>query len=147
MAQTDADTTDASTDNDYTPTDGLTEQVTALHERLDALESDAIEELDDVDLVELRTEIKELEDTVEDARKDTVDAELKTRVEPGETLLGLSHIKSHNKYLKEDAGSVVMRAVSQGIDYTGFVDVNASKVADQHPELAEIGQAEYSYLR
>jgi len=148
MSQSNSDATDSGTvqNNDSSP-DSLQEQVTAMHERLDALEPDEIEDMDDLDLVELRTEIKELEDTVDEVRSDVVDAELEDRIEVGESLYGLSRIESHNKYLAEDAGKVIMRAVGQGIDYTEFVSVNASALASEHPDLAEVKRAEYTYLR
>jgi NADH/NAD ratio-sensing transcriptional regulator Rex len=80
-------------------------------------------------------------------RKELADETIKGRVAPGDSLQGLNHIQSHRKYLDEDTASVIMRAVSKGISWTEFVDVNASTLAKDYPELAEIGQQEYSYIR
>lgn len=149
MSQTNPDaTTDDSTDSqtdDDSPS--LAERLAGIRERVDALESDDVDDMDDISLVELRSELKALEDAVEETRKNVADDELKGRMDVGENLYGLTLIESHNKYLEEDAGEVIMRAVSQGIDYTGFVQVNASTLADEHPDLAEIGEASYTYLR
>jgi hypothetical protein len=148
MSQSNPDAVDA---DDSISTDkhalALAEHVSAMRERLDAMRESEIEAMDDVDLVELRTEIKELEDSVEDARKSVVDDELQDRIEPGESLLGLNHIESHNKGVSEDTGTIIMRAVSNGIDYTQFVSINASTLADVAPEIAEIEEYPYTYLR
>jgi hypothetical protein len=106
-----------------------------------------VSELPDEQLVELWTELKDLADAVEDLRKDVVEPVMEQRVDPGERLLGINRIESHNKYVAEDDGAVVARAVSQGIDYTEFVSVNASTLASEHPDLAEIGEASYTYFR
>jgi hypothetical protein len=126
----------------------------------DALESladarEALESVDDADLsdlpdtmlVQLRGQLKELEDATEETRKKQAEQELRTRVEPGEKLLGLSRVESHNKYVIDDAASVVGRAVAEGVDYGEFVSINASKLADVAPDLAEIGESEYDYFR
>jgi len=72
---------------------------------------------------------------------------VKDRVNPGDSLLGLSHIKSHNKFVTEDAGKIIMRAVTEGIDYTEFISVKASKLDSIAPGIAEIKKSEYTYLR
>lgn len=125
----------------------LSRDVADLRDSLDSLDAGDVSDMDGVDLVGLREEIKELEDTVSDVRKGVVDDELQDRIPVGSSRFGLSHIQSHNKYVAESEISVIMRAVALGIDYTEFVDVNASTLADEHPELAEIGHAEYTYLR
>jgi hypothetical protein len=125
----------------------LAADVRDLRDAIDSLDESDVSDMDDVSLVELRDEIKSLEDSVSDTRSDVVDDELQERIDVGDTLLGLSHIESHNKYVAESEISVIMRAVAKGIDYTNFVDVNASTLASDHPELAEVGEAEYTYLR
>lgn len=148
MSESDTRTTPEEQPESETITaDELTDRVAAVREHLDAVDESEISEMDDLDLVELRTEVKQLENTVEEVRKETVDEEVKTRVEPGEKLYGLSHIESHGKYVEEDAATVVARAVSAGVDYGEFVDISASKLADVAPDLAEIGRYEYTYLR
>jgi hypothetical protein len=114
---------------------------------LDEIEQEQIEQLSDRELVEIRSQLKNLEDTVEQVRKEQADAELESRVEPGESLLGLNRIQSHSKYVQEDASTIIMRAVGQGINYTEFVDINASKLAEVAPDIAEIGRSEYTYFR
>lgn len=125
----------------------LSQEVADLRDSLESLGAGDVDDMDDVDLVALREEIKSLEDTVSDVRSDVVDDELQGRIPVGDTLFGLSHIESHNKYVAESEISVIMRAVAKGIDYTQFVDVNASALASDFPELAEVGEAEYTYLR
>lgn len=147
MSQTDADATDASTGSNDDSDQSLTEQVTAMRERLDALERSELADMDDLDLVELRTELKELEDRVEETRKEQADDVLEDRVDPGEKLYGLHRVESHSKYVDDDVGDVVMRAVSEGIDWTQFVSIDASDLADVAPEVADIGRYEYTYFR
>jgi len=125
----------------------LSSDVADLRDAIESLDDSDVDGMSDHELVELRDEIKSLEDAVSDVRKAVVDDELQGRIDVGDSLLGLNHIESHNKYVAESEISVIMRAVSKGIDYTQFVDVNASALADDHPELAEVGQAEYTYLR
>lgn len=84
MSQTNADATDASTDSNNDSSPGLMDELASVREQLDDLED--VSDMGDLDLVELRTEVKELEDRVEDVRKDVVEAELETRVKPGEKL-------------------------------------------------------------
>lgn len=127
--------------------DTLADDVADLRESLNDLEESDVSDMDDVDLVGLRDEIKSLEDTVSDVRSDVVDSELQGRIPVGGSLFGLSHIESHNKYVAESEITVIMRAVAKGIDYTQFIDVNASTLASDFPDLAEVGEAEYTYLR
>jgi hypothetical protein len=47
----------------------------------------------------------------------------------------------------EDPSTVIARAVGQGIAYDSFVSIKASKLAEVAPDLAEIGEREYTYLR
>jgi chromosome segregation ATPase len=145
MSQSNSGATDASTDSNNDSSPDLKEQLASVREQLDDLED--VADMDDLELVELRTEVKELEDSVEDARKDVVESELETRVEPGEKLFGLHRIESHNKFVAEDAGAVIARAALQGINWTEFVELKASKLASEHPGLAEIGQYDYTYFR
>jgi hypothetical protein len=149
MSQTDTDATDESTDSNQTAEEKhvITERVTAMRERLESLETDELEEMEDFALVELRSELKMLEDKVSDVRKGQADDVLQERIDVGESLYGLSHIESHNKYVDEDVGTVIMRAVSAGVDYTEFVSVHASTLASDYPELADIGRSTYTYLR
>lgn len=136
------DTTTVSADSNST----IESDVSDVRDRLESLGADDVKSMNDVELVELREAVKQLEDTVESVRKDTVDAEVKDRVEPGDSLHGLKHVESHSKYVKDDVGRVVMRAVSRGIDYTDFVSLDASALADHEADLAEIGRNEYTYL-
>ena len=119
----------------------------SLHGELEDLDVSEVENMSDKELVRLRQALKAVEDVSENVRKEVADETIKGRVAPGESLLGISHIESHRKYAAEDAVTVIMRAVSKGIDYTQFVDVNASTLASDYPELAEVGKHEYSYLR
>lgn len=118
-----------------------------LSEALESLESESFEDMADGRLVAIRTELKDLETQVESLRKDRADPALEERIEPGERLLGLQRVKSHNKYVDEDPQTVIMRAVGRGIDYTEFVSLDAPTLASEYPDLAEIGEAEYTYLR
>jgi len=131
-----------------TPTNQTTtSKLWELESELESLDESEIEAMSDTELVRLREAIKAVEDTSETVRKELADDGIKSRVAPGDSLLGINHIESHNKYVAEDAITVIMRAVSKGIDYTQFVDVNASTLASEYPELAEIGKYEYTYLR
>ena len=125
----------------------ITSNLWEIESELTNLDESEIAAMSDTELVRLREAIKAVESTSESVRKELADSELKERVAPGESLLGISHIESHRKYLAEDGTSVVMRAVAKGINFHDFVDVNASTLAKEYPELAEIGQQEYSYLR
>jgi hypothetical protein len=125
----------------------LIREVASLSQILDTVDRDEIADMTDEELVELRNELKDLEDTVEDARKDKAEDVLEDRVAPGEKLLGLHRVESHSKYVDDDVGAVIMRAVSEGIDYTEFVDIKASKLDEVAPDIAEIGRAEYTYFR
>jgi hypothetical protein len=106
-----------------------------------------VQSMSDSELVELREAIKSIEDTAETVRKDITDECIKSRVSPGDNLHGLSHIESHRKYVSENKVSVIMRAVSEGIDWTEFVSISASTISEEYPELTDIGRDEYSYLR
>lgn len=139
-------TTTRPDDSEQSRADLLVDEVEYINELLGSLDDDAVEQMSDQKLVELRSAIKELESTVDDVRKKRVDGELKDRIEPGERLFGLSHVESHSKFVAEDVGTVIMRAVSAGVDYTDFVDLKASALADSEVE-AEIGRNEYTYLR
>lgn len=148
-SQSTPDESEANTDSEDVRLifDSLTDHVASVRENLDALDTEEVAEMDDIDLVELRTEVKQLENTVEEVRKETVDEELKGRIEPGEKLYGLSHIESHGKYVEEDASTVIARAVGKGVNYGEFVDIKASKLQEIAPEIATIGRYEYTYLR
>lgn len=111
------------------------------------VEQETVEEMSDEQLVDVRVSLKELEDTVEDVRKELVEPELDERVDPGERLHGLHRVQSHRKYVAEDVGSVIGRAAALGIDFTDFVSLDASTLADEHPDLAEIGVTDYTYYR
>jgi hypothetical protein len=130
-----------------TPTNNTTSELWSIHSKLKNLDESEIEAMNDTELVRLRQALKAVEDTSETVRKELADETIKGRVAPGDSLQGLNHIQSHRKYLDEDTASVIMRAVSKGISWTEFVDVNASTLAKDYPELAEIGQQEYSYIR
>jgi len=131
-----------------TPTnDDTTSNLWSLQSELENLDESKIEMMSDTELVRLREALKAVEDTSETVRKELADETIKGRVAPGESLLGVNHIESHRKYVAEDAVTVIMRAVSKGIDWTQFVDVSASTLSSEYPELAEIGKHEYTYLR
>jgi len=131
-----------------TPTnDDTTSNLWSLQSELENLDESEIEMMSDTELVRLREALKAVEDTSETVRKELADETIKGRVAPGESLLGVNHIESHRKYVAEDAVTVIMRAVSKGIDWTQFVDVSASTLSSEYPELAEIGKHEYTYLR
>lgn len=127
--------------------DRLKDNAERTTELLEKLEETGVTSLPDRQLVELHNTLKTLEDTVKEVRKETVDSNLKDRIPEGESRFGLQHIESHRKYTPESVQTIIMRAVAMGIDYTQFVDVNASTLAKDHPEVAEIGQHEYTYLR
>lgn len=138
--------TDESTDEE-TVADTLETELSFAVELLESVTESDVADMSDEEIVRVRNELKELDDKTEEVRKDVVDSEIENRIEPGESLYGLSRIQSHNKYITEDDGAVVARAVSQGIDYTEFVNVNASKLSEVAPDLTEIHEAEYTYLR
>ena len=134
--------------NSTTPvSDTTTSKLWSLNSELENLDVSEIENMSDTELVRLREALKAVEDTSEAVRKELADETIKGRVAPGESLLGVNHIESHRKYVAEDAVTVIMRAVSKGIDWTQFVDVSASTLSIEYPELAEIGKHEYTYLR
>lgn len=134
--------------NSTTPvSDTTTSKLWSLNSELENLDVSEIESMSDTELVRLREALKAVEDTSEAVRKELADETIKGRVAPGESLLGVNHIESHRKYVAEDAVTVIMRAVSKGIDWTQFVDVSASTLSSEYPELAEIGKHEYTYLR
>lgn len=126
--------------------DVLVDELAYVNELLASMSEADLSEMSDRELVDVRTELKELEGEVEHARKDKADEVLEERVDVGERLHGLKRVESHSKYVAEDDGAVVARAVSKGIDYTEFVSVNASTVAEEYPDLAEIGRSEYTYF-
>lgn len=113
---------------------------------LEKVSEDDMADMSDRELVDVRTELKELEDVAEDARKNIAEDELEDRVSPGERLHGLHHIESHNKYVAEDTGTVIGRLANAGIDYTEYVALNASALADAGIDV-EIGQYDYTYFR
>lgn len=125
----------------------LTDVTDDVADRLESLDESDVETLSDVDLVELRTAVKRLEDAVEEVRKQQVDVVLKDRISPGDTMLGLSHIESHNKYVVDDVGTVIGRLANRGVDYTEYVSLDATALAELDDDVAEIGRAEYTYLR
>jgi len=124
-----------------------TSKLWELQSELEQLDQSDIEAMNDMELVRLREAIKAVEKKTETVRKELADDEIKSRIDPGESLLGLNYIESHNKYVAEDSITVIMRAVAKGINFHEFVDVDATTLADEYPELAEIGKSEYTYLR
>ena len=137
----------AATASTTTQTTDTTSELWSLHSELKSLDESEIEAMSDTELVRLREALKAVEDKSETVRKELADSELKGRIPAGESLLGLKHIESHRKHVAEDAVTVIMRAVAQGVDYTDFVDVDTSTLASDYPDLAEIGKYEYTYLR
>jgi hypothetical protein len=131
--------------NDDSVAERLIEETAFTTELLDVVTDGDVSEFSDEDLVNLRSELKDLEDTVETVRKDLVESELDTRVAPGERLHGLNRVQSHSKYVEEDAETIVARAVSHGVNYGQFVSISASSLADVAPNLATIGESEYTY--
>jgi hypothetical protein len=123
------------------------ESLADAREALESVDDEDLSALPDDVLVQLRNQLKALEDETEETRKKQAEEELRARVDPGEKLLGLHRVQSHNKYVVDDAASVVGRAVAEGLDYGEFVSINASKLADVAPHLAEIGESEYDYFR
>lgn len=132
--------------NQQTDLSPLVSELSAMRDRLEALSLTDVAESDDVDLVELREELKQLEDITEEARKDVTENELRARVNVGGSLCGLKRVESHNKYVEDDTGTVVARAAALGVDYTEFVDLNASALADMDEDLADIGEYTYDYF-
>jgi bifunctional N-acetylglucosamine-1-phosphate-uridyltransferase/glucosamine-1-phosphate-acetyltransferase GlmU-like protein len=139
-----SETTDA---QDEQSERGLTDAVAGLTERLESVESDDFSDMSDIELVEARSHLKELEEVVEDVRKQQADAELDTRVDVGEKLYGLTRVESHTKYVTDDPSTVVARAVANGMDIDSFVSIKASALADEDEEIAEIKESEYTYYR
>lgn len=151
MSANDSDTaTDAPTLTDADLTDLLAEA----EARLDSLSAGDCENLSDEQIASLRSAVKGVEDTAEDARKDAVEEEMDTRVDAGESLAGVTRVESHNKYVTGDETSVIMSAVSRGIDPSLFTEVNASDLAavsedeDVDADFSDdIGRFTYTYYR
>lgn len=150
MSQTttadESETDDEQTQSDWSVAPVLVEELAYLRDLLESVGADDIERMADDELVDVRSELKELEDAVEDTRKSGVEDELEDRVDPGERLHGLHRIESHNKYVAEDVGTVIGRLVNEGVDYTEYVDLNASALADSDLDV-QIGRYEYTYFR
>jgi len=140
----DADDSAEQTD-DRSMADMAVEEIETATEIVSSLTEADMASMSDEDLVAVRTALKDLEDESEEARSDRADEELSDRVEPGDRLHGLKRVVNHNKYVAEDAGSVIMRAVSNGVDYTDFVDLDASALAESDLDV-EIGEYEYTYF-
>lgn len=127
---------------------------TSINQQIESV-AQALENFDDSDayvesdgnLVNLWSAIKELEDTVEEVRKEVIESEMKARVNPGDRLCGVSLIQSHRKYIEEEASTVIGRAANRGIDWTPFVSINASTLAKSHPDIATVGRNKYTYFR
>lgn len=152
MSQSNPDATDGIEQSDSTDDSSVSvapaviAQLKSATKLLEKVDGDDVAEMDDRELVDVRTALKNLEDEVEDARKERVEDELEGRMEPGERLHGLHLIESHNKFVAEDAGTVIGRLANAGIDYTEYVDLNASALADAEIDV-EIGQYDYTYFR
>jgi len=137
--------------------EATTDDVVSVNEAISAIEAaeSSIDKYDEVDalvdsdpeLVELWSAIKDLEDSIESARKDVIEPEMEDRCDIGDDICGVNRIQSHRKYVTEDAATVIGRAVNQRIDYTQFVSLNASTIANEFPEIATIGRNEYTYFR
>lgn len=118
-------------------------------ERLSDLSEEDVAQMDDDTLASLREATKTVEDTAEDARKDTVDAEIEAR----DGVAEMPVVESHKKYVAADEMSVVMTLVSAGIDASPVIDVNASNLADLLADTDEVemddavGRYEYTYIR
>ena len=121
-------------------------ELSAMRDRLEALSESQVADADDVDVTELREELKRLEDITEEARKEVVESELRDRVAIGDSICGLKRIESHNKYVNDNAGSVIARCAALGIDYTQFVDLDATALADHEADLADVGRYTYDYF-
>lgn len=144
-----ANDSDAATDaQSQTAADALN-AVQEAADRLSDLSAEDVEQMDDETLAALRDATKEVEDTAEDTRKDTVDAEIESR----DGVPGMTVVESHKKYVARDEMSVVMTLVSAGIDPSPVIDVNASDLADLLADTDEVemddavGRFTYTYIR
>jgi len=128
----------------------VNEAISAINEAQSTIEKydsfDAVVDSDS-ELVELWSAIKDLEDSIESVRKDVVEPEMEHRCDVGDDICGVNRIESHRKYIAEDPATVIGRAVNRRIDYTQFVSLNASTIANEFPEIATIGRNEYTYFR
>lgn len=144
-AEPNADATDAQSQTAADTVSALEEAA----ERLSDLSEADVEQMDDDALAALRDATKTVEDTAEDARKDTVDEEIEAR----DGVPGMTVVESHKKYVSADEMSVVMTLVSAGIDASPVIDVNASNLADLLADTDEVemddavGRYEYTYIR
>lgn len=101
----------------------------------------------DDSLTSLWSAIKSLEDAAEELRKEVLEPEMESRVAAGDRISGVQLIESHRKYVEDDAPTVIGRAVGRGINYTEFVSLDATVLASDYPDLADIGRNEYTYFR
>ena len=150
MTANDSDATDAPTLNNA----DLTALLGEVEGRLNDLSPEDVENLSDEELATLRSAVKGVEDTAEDTRKDTVEDEMDARVDAGETLAGVTRVESHNKYVAGDEQSIIMSAVSRGINPARFTEVNATDLAELNEDdevdadfSDEIGRFTYTYYR
>jgi len=127
--------------------DDTTSKLWEAHSLLESIDESTVESMGDEELVRLREAVKAIDDLSETVRKDATDSELKDRIPVGGEIHGISHIESHRKFVDEDPVTVIMRAVAKEIDYTEFVDISATTLAKEYPDLTEIGENEFSYLR
>jgi len=132
----------------------LSEILSEAESRLESLSQADCEEMSGEEIATLRTVVKGVEDTAEDARKDAVEEEMDARVDAGESLAGVTRVESHNKYVAGDEQSIIMSAVSRGINPARFTEVNATDLAelsdgdDVDADFSEeVGRFTYTYYR
>jgi transcriptional accessory protein Tex/SPT6 len=147
MSQNDDTTTDAQSETDLAEMTGTLADVS---DALDTLSPEEIEAADDEKLAELRNAIRNIENAAEDTRKDTVENELKTRVEPGDSIAGLSLIEVEKTNVPDESAVIDMMR-SAGRPPENVMEVKAGKVEDLAAEAEGItteplGTYSYTYF-
>ena len=151
---TQTQTDDAPTTNDDAAQ--AAERLEAVADDLEALAGDDVADADTESLARLRQAVKAVEDSAEDARKDTVESELETRVDVGDSVdVGdgstLSRVEGHRKYVPNEDGALLALEAA-GVDARDVMKVKANKVAKAAEEAGLdvsvlVGESPYTYFR
>ena len=125
----------------------VTELLAEVNERLEDMDQGDVAAMTDGELSELRENSRSVEKRTEEIRKDVVDSEIEDR----DGVPGFSVVESHRKFVEGDEQSIIMRAVSHGIDPSQFTTVNATQLSEVdeevEPHLGDVGKYLFTYVR
>lgn len=121
-------------------------------ETIDNLEEVNTEEATAETLADIDKKLKELENVVEEARKDHVESELAEHVEVGDSINGLTRRSGSRTFVQAPTQIVTEKLEGAGADPMEAMDLDAKKLEEVAQEAGIdpsefLGTNEYTYFR